>query len=224
MKAILQVGPAQFVVDGATFHLLCRDIQQTLHSLMNVRESDIALTLHVDALERCLAHDAQRLTAAGVPIPRGLRDDDDVARGNGDAGAKEEGRLATAHDIARDTEEGERVFPTHRRGISTAHPPLNIFSVGSFDVAEAVVQELQTRVLELRLFLERCVDDGTVPPLPPPDVKTVLPVFPHRGIPLPLLRLNTYLSTTADVLPDYDVQGHRRRGSLTVTGTSAAPV
>lgn len=217
MKAVLQVGPAQFIVDGATFHLLCSDIQQTLQSLMPLSESEIFLTLHIDALERCLADDAQRLASAGVPPPRALHDLESIKS------------IDSTQQMDRRANTRGAMQQQQRRRLSVSRvcEPINVFSVDSFDAAEAVVQELHARVLEQRLLLEKCVEQGTIAPKVEESVTAgkrsgsrvggsvngaaVSSSPPRRALPLPLLRLNTYLSTSADVLPEYDAQGRRRR-------------
>ncbi|KPI89551.1 hypothetical protein ABL78_1319 [Leptomonas seymouri] len=213
MKAVLQVGPAQFVVDGATFHLLCEDIIQTLKSLMTIDESDISLTLNTDALERCFADDAQRLAAAGVPLPRSL------------AGANEE--------IVRSDEKHMQSPPPRRLCMSCAVPkPMNIFSSDSFDAAEAVVQEMLARVLDQRLQLEKCVQGTASREVELQELgrggssggSRCAALLPQRAVPLPLLRLGTYLSTSVNMLPDYDAQGRRRCNSSSVIGTSSNPL
>lgn len=216
MKAVLQVGPAQFIVDGATFHLLCSDIQQTLQSFMPLSESEIFLTLHIDALERCLADDAQRLASAGVPPPRALHDLESIKSID-----------STQQMDRRANTRGAMQQQRRRLSVSRVCEPINVFSVDSFDAAEAVVQELHARVLEQRLLLEKCVEQGTIAPEVEENVTAgkrsgsrvggsvngaaVSSSPPRRALPLPLLRLDTYLSTSADVLPEYDAQGRRRR-------------
>lgn len=196
MKAILQIGPAQFVVEGATFHLLCEDIVQSLHSIIPIAEADVALTLHTDALERCLADDAQRLTSAGVPHPRAIHESDDVA--------------AALSSVFPPSASASGVDAPRRLSTQRVRDPLNVFSADSFDAAEAMVQELQTCVLEQRRLLEMHALSSPCG-------------APHRVVPLPLLRLDTYLSTSADVLPEYNAAGQRRRSSLTVVGGEATP-
>ncbi|KPA78163.1 hypothetical protein ABB37_06336 [Leptomonas pyrrhocoris] len=222
MKAVLQVGPAQFIVDGATFHLLCEDITQTLKALLTLNESDVSLTLHLDALERCLADDAQRLVEAGVPLPRRLPHEGDDVDLSVDAGAPPPSPPPRRLSVSRGVRE-----------------PINVFSSDSFDAAEALLQELQARLLEQRLLLEKCITAGTVAPnverhessvrdssgeVVKDGVRSGTTALPRRVVPLPLLRIDTYLSSSVDVLPDYDAQGHRRRSSLTVLGTSSLPL
>ncbi|KAK7200179.1 hypothetical protein NESM_000068800 [Novymonas esmeraldas] len=215
MKALLQVGPAQLFVEGASFHLLCRDIQQSLETFVELRESDMSLELHVEALEMCLVTDAQRLRAAGVAVPKSLPDDDDD-EDDGDAtvagcwspAPRNTAARGTHHPVPRHVcpNDGQPRRPASRAG------PLFVFSADSFDAAEALVQRLHARLLEQRLLLDDLEltalcsggGGGAVPPT-------------SRVVPLPLVRLDTYLSTPAAVLlPEYDIAGNRRRPSTTV--------
>lgn len=205
MKAVLQVGPAQFMVEGATFHLLCADIAQTLRAIVALDENEISLTLHTDALERCLADDAQRLAAVGLTPPRTLAPvDADVSTPS-----------ATSPSRSPSAE-----LPRHRRPLPVrcVHEPPNIFSPDSFDAAEAVVQELQARVQEQCLLLAK--HDVQARTGADADASSSAP---RRVVPLPLLRLETYLSTSADVQPEYTAEGRRRRSSLTVLGGDVLP-
>lgn len=234
MKALLQVGPAQFIIEGASFHLLCEDIQLTLAALVELQESTISLTLHVEALEACLADDAELLTAAGIALPRPLPGDDD----GDDETSSTAGHYRALHRLraARQTplrhqQQPERsptptaassplarhVTPTAgQRTSEPRHGPLFIFSAESFDAAEAHLQRLHTRMLEQRLLLDevelmalRTYGDA------------LAWSAPARVLPLPIVQLDPYLSTSADVQSEYDAEGHRRRFSATLTGASS---
>ncbi|CBZ26793.1 hypothetical protein, unknown function [Leishmania mexicana MHOM/GT/2001/U1103] len=226
MKTILQVGPAQFVIEGATFLLLCVDIRQTLAAIVKLQECSISLKLHVDELETRLAEDARRLRAAGVALPEALPGDDD----DGDdttAGGSLLSRVGAASRSSWQRRAYIRsaapmpryVCPTTGQRHPVFHRgPLFIFSEASFDAAEAVVQRLQARLLEQRLLL----DEMDLQALCSGGDDSMVSDAPTRVLPLPIMELDTYLSTSANVMPAYDAEGNRRRCSTTVVGTSAA--
>ncbi|KAG5479369.1 hypothetical protein LSCM1_04629 [Leishmania martiniquensis] len=225
MKAILQVGPAQLVVEGPAFHLLCEDIQQTLAGLVALQASSITLTLHVGHLETCLAEDARRLNAAVMALPK-------YHLGNGDGGNPFAGNSLPIRPVTVPPPQWRRHAymraaspPPHHLCPSTIERrpvvhkgPFFIFSAASFDRAEAVVQQLHACLLEQRLLLDdmelHAMCDGG-------DGLSASDTSP-RVLPLPIIELDTYLSTSANVMAEYDAEGHRRRSSTTVVGVAAA--
>ncbi|CAG9573317.1 hypothetical protein LMJF_21_0450 [Leishmania major strain Friedlin] len=221
MKAILQVGPAQFFIEGATFHLLCVDIRQTLAAIVKLQECSISLKLHVNKLETRLAEDARRLRAAGVALPGDDDDDDDPILGSSllsRVGAASRSSWQRRAYIKSTAPMPRYVCPTTGQRQPVLHRrPLFIFSAASFDAAEAVVQRLQARLLEQHLLL----DEIELQALCSGGDGCSVSDAPTRVLPLPIMELDTYLSTSANVMPAYDVEGNRRRCFMTVVGASA---
>ncbi|GET88280.1 hypothetical protein, unknown function [Leishmania tarentolae] len=226
MKAILQMGPAQFIIEGATFHLLCENIQQTLVAMRRLQECNMILKLHVERLEARLVEDAHRLRAAGVALPKALPndggddDDDSTVESSlpfrvGDAWRSAWQRRVYVNPAApmqhyECSTTGQQQPVVHRR-------PLFIFSAASFDVAETVVQRLHARLLEQRLLLDEIElqalcsgsDDCSAS-----DAST-------RVLPLPVMELDTYSCTSTNVMPEYGAARNHRRSPTPRVGTSA---
>ncbi|KAG5506049.1 hypothetical protein GH5_05730 [Leishmania sp. Ghana 2012 LV757] len=212
MKAILQVGPARFFVEGATFHLLCNDIQQALAALVLLQECSISLTLHVGHLETSLVEGVHRLNAAGVALPKSLPgiDDDSFAENSPPI------RSVTASRSPR--QRRTHVCPSIGQRQPAVHKgTFFIFSAASFDTAEAMVQRLHARLLEQRLLL----DDIELQALCDGGNGRSTSDTSARVLPLPIVELDTYLSTSANVMTEYGAEGHPWRCSTTVVGVSA---
>ncbi|KAG5479754.1 hypothetical protein LSCM4_05761 [Leishmania orientalis] len=207
------MGPARFFVEGATFHLLCNDIQQALAALVLLQECSISLTLHVGHLETSLVEGAHRLNAAGVALPKslpGIDDDDSFAENSPPI------RSVTASRSPR--QRRTHVCPSIGQRQPAVHKgTLFIFSAASFDTAEAKVQRLHARLLEQRLLL----DDIELQALCDGGNGRSTSDTSARVLPLPIVELDTYLSTSANVMTEYDAEWHRRRFSTTVVGVSA---